>query len=138
MQKEWTTNKVMATIAAVFCCHLLPRNKAIELLQDVQLTTVFDNSKSCNDLYWLHPPKTSSTFCTTISHICCSSQFDFGVTSLKQNEPYRSRLQYACSLPANLRQQGLACIGKLYSVTIPSCNISYKIHSVTNDSYLIS
>ena len=145
--KAWnlTTNKVVAVVAAVCCWyhHLLPC-AATELLQNDLLTPVFDNSQSCNDLYWLHPPKTSSTFCTTISHICCSSKFDLGVSTLKQNEPYKSRLQSGCSLPANLRQQGLACIGKTDSFTIPYLYtnlcvplaiIYCKIRSFTTESY---
>ena len=119
MQKEWILpQKVVAALATACCWYysLLPSCTAAESLQnDHYLSSKFDNSQSCNDLYWLHAPKTSSTFCTTISHICCSSKFDLGVKSLKQNEAYKSRLQSGCSLPANLRQQGLACIGNFAS-----------------------
>ena len=138
--KAWnlTTNKVVAVVAAVCCWyhHLLPC-AATELLQNDLLTPVFDNSQSCNDLYWLHPPKTSSTFCTTISHICCSSKFDLGVSTLKQNEPYKSRLHSGCSLPANLRQQQLACIGMTDSCTIPYLytNLTICNHSLQDPHF---
>ena len=31
---------------------------------------------SCKELLWVHPPKTSSTFCLTIQHVCCKVEFE--------------------------------------------------------------
>ena len=123
MQTVWNlSRKVVAAVVAACCWYHYQSTAAViteSLQNDHYLSSKFDSSKSCDDLYWLHAPKTSSTFCTTISHICCPSRFDLGVKSLKQNEPYKSRLQLGCSLPANLRQQGLACVGNLLTLSKP-------------------
>ena len=31
---------------------------------------------TCKELLWVHPPKTSSSFCLTIQHVCCKAEFE--------------------------------------------------------------
>jgi hypothetical protein len=31
----------------------------------------------CKQQYWLHPPKTGSTFCLSLQHVCCKENFEY-------------------------------------------------------------
>ena len=65
----------------------------------------------CPNLWWLHSPKTSSTFCTSISHVCCPSLFQEGVKNITEDNYSTNKLANGCTLPFNFKQNGFACAG---------------------------
>ena len=65
----------------------------------------------CPNLLWLHPPKTSSTLCTTISHICCPKLFSFGVKTFVESNYTTNKLSRGCTVPLDFKQNGFACVG---------------------------
>ena len=77
------------------------------------------NENKCRKLMWIHPPKTSSTFCTTISHVCCPSLFDEGVKLLSQ-EDYKGLVQSQCTLPEPFRRKGYSCVPDLGHFPFPT------------------
>ena len=63
---------------------------------------------------WLHAPKTGSTFCTTLSHVCCPVKFQLIVKYLinSTNEEYTPDFYQGCALPSIFRGTGLpSCVG---------------------------
>ena len=73
----------------------------------------FGIAPKCQNVMWLHPPKTSSTFCTTIAHVCCPVKFETIVKQLiSTNEGYTTDFYQGCALPSNFRGTGLpSCVG---------------------------
>ena len=55
--------------------------------------------KKCRNIFWLHAPKTASTFCTTLSHVCCTSAFNESVSHLDSSVTFESRIRWSCATP---------------------------------------
>jgi hypothetical protein len=86
------------------------------------------SGKECQNLYWLHAPKTSSTLCMTLHHICCpedfelSATFDYSKYQTKTAHEFvaenvtteRVRLQRGCALPQGY-QKSRRCNMRLLS-----------------------
>ena len=80
----------------------------------LSLTKGHFGTSKCQNLMWLHPPKTSSAFCTTISHVCCPVKFQLVVKNLmiSVNETYAPDFYQGCALPSIFRGTGLpSCVG---------------------------
>ena len=65
----------------------------------------------CPNLMWLHPPKTSSTFCSSISHVCCPKLFKKGVQDIIENNYTTNKLARGCTVPMDFKKNGFACVG---------------------------
>ena len=88
---------IIRLVVYLFCINYLP------------IITIAQFHRSCRDYYWLHPPKTGSTFCLTLQHVCCKEIFEevtahFTEDHLLENEilkPHEKHFQtemiYGCA-----------------------------------------
>jgi hypothetical protein len=57
------------------------------------ITDSLDNSSlNCRNQYWIHAPKTSSSFCLALQHACCKEQFEPLIADLTEDRILENEL----------------------------------------------
>lgn len=75
-------------ICAVYSINIPLQEKQELILLDRSYFSNSSNpfrSQNCHNLFWFHAPKTSSTLCTTLEHLCCPENFDRVVSHLNED-----------------------------------------------------